>query len=443
MSALARTSERDCRTRTTSENCTASESWTRTKFGYDNIYELLSVTQGGSTTESYTFDPVGNRLTSLGSAAWSYNTSNELNSRPDASYAFDYNGNTIVKTDGTGSTSYTWDYENRMTSVILPGSGGTVSFRYDPFGRRIYKSSSSGTSIFAYDNDDIVEETNAGGATVARYTQGPAVDEPLAMLRSSTTSYFQADGMGSITSLSSTSGALANIYGYDSFGNLVASSGNLVNSFRYTGREFDPETSLYYYRARYYDLQSGRFFSEDPYRWTAGINFYRYVRNRPTYFRDPSGKLNIASGFPPNCLKDLLDGIKILQDRIRTLPGCNCFFTSHGLHAPLDLLLASPLFTVNYDPQGNAEKNEKRRLAYVLPGDPFNIYLTPRGCASGPAHIAQDLAHEFAHISLGHASEYYNNHPLPENPDHALARQAEVACGFRIQAATTVVVTAP
>jgi FlaA1/EpsC-like NDP-sugar epimerase len=37
---------------------------------------------------------------------------------------------------------------------------------------------------------------------------------------------------------------------YDSFGNLVASSGSLVNSFRYAGREFDAETSLYYYRAK-------------------------------------------------------------------------------------------------------------------------------------------------------------------------------------------------
>jgi len=55
------------------------------------------------------------------------------------------------------------DYENRMTSVTLPGSGGTVSFKYDPFGRRTYKFSSSGTSIFAYDGDNMVEETNSSG----------------------------------------------------------------------------------------------------------------------------------------------------------------------------------------------------------------------------------------------------------------------------------------
>ena len=50
----------------------------RTNYGYDNIYELLSAAQGGTTKESYMYDSVGNRLTALGSAAWSYNTSNEL-----------------------------------------------------------------------------------------------------------------------------------------------------------------------------------------------------------------------------------------------------------------------------------------------------------------------------------------------------------------------------
>ena len=58
--------------------------------------------------------------------------------------AYDNNGNTQTMVNSSGTTTYAWDFENRLTSVSLPGSGGTVSFRYDPFGRRIYKSSSSG-----------------------------------------------------------------------------------------------------------------------------------------------------------------------------------------------------------------------------------------------------------------------------------------------------------
>jgi RHS repeat-associated protein len=199
------------------------------------------------------------------------------------------NGNETSKTDSTGTTTYAWDYENRLTSVTLPGSGGTVSYGYDPLGRRIYKSSASGTSIYAYDVVNMVEEVSGAGAVVARYSQALNIDEPLAMLRSGATNYYEADGLSSVTSLSNTSGALANTYSYDSFGKPLTSSGTLVNSFRHAGRELDSEASLYYYRARYYDSSSGRFLSEDPVGFKGGQNFYNFVLNMPTNLIDPTG----------------------------------------------------------------------------------------------------------------------------------------------------------
>jgi len=109
------------------------------------------------------------------------------------------------------------------------------------------------------------------------------------MLRSATTSYYQADGLGSITSLSSGAGALAQTYTFDSFGNQTASSGSLTNPFRYTGRESDPETGLYYYRARYYDSAAGRLIGEDPIGFDGETNFYLYVDNDPNDWTDPLG----------------------------------------------------------------------------------------------------------------------------------------------------------
>jgi len=170
----------------------------------------------------------------------------------------------------------------------------TVSFKYDPFDRRIYKSSSSGTSIFAYDLGNLAEETNSSGAVIARYDQTDGLDEPVAMLRNATTSYYETDGLGTVTSLSTSTGALAETYTYDSFGNTTNSSGSLTNPFQYTSREFDTESNLYFYRARYYDPQAGRFLSEDPLGpKDEGPNLYAYVSNNPIMSVDPLGRYKI------------------------------------------------------------------------------------------------------------------------------------------------------
>jgi RHS repeat-associated protein len=254
-------------------------------YGYDLIYELTQVTQGGGTTESYSYDNVGNRLSSSGVPSYSYNTSNELTATSSGSYSYDANGNTLSDAQGR---SFTWDFENRLTQAVNPGVG-TTNFRYDPFGRRIQKSGPNGTTNYLYDGANLIEERDGAANVLARYTHGVVVDEDFAMLRNGTSSYYQQDGIGSITSLSNLSGALAETYAYDAFGKLTAFTGTLTNPFQYTGREFDSETELYSSRARYFDPNAARFLSQDPIRFNGGMNFYAYVRNNPAVFKDVFG----------------------------------------------------------------------------------------------------------------------------------------------------------
>jgi hypothetical protein len=87
------------------------------------------------------------------------------------------------------------------------------------------------SSIYAYDSDNLIEETNATGTAVARHSQGLNIIEPLAILRGGTTSYYQADGLGSITSLSNTAGALAHTYRLDSFGNQRANIEEFIEEY--------------------------------------------------------------------------------------------------------------------------------------------------------------------------------------------------------------------
>jgi RHS repeat-associated protein len=290
-----------------------------TNYSYDQIYELLQATQGGTASETYTYDPVGNRLSSLGVSSYTNNASNELTATSNASYTYDANGNTTSETNSTGTTNYTWDYENRLASVTLPSTGGTVTFKYDPFGRRIYKQSPNATNIFVYDGDNLVETVNSSGGTVGRYTQGQSIDEALALQRGTTTDYYEADGLGSITSLTATNGSITQSYTYDSFGNTTNSSGSLTNFFRYTNREFDTESNLYYDRARYYDQGDGRFLSEDPVRFRGGLNFYGYTGNNPTNFTDPEGLLKVC------CRPVGIPGA-------RQLGACHCFLQTGDGH---------------------------------------------------------------------------------------------------------------
>ena len=126
----------------------------------------------------------------------------------------------------------------------------------------------------------------------------------------------------------------------------------MTNPFRYTARELDTETSLYYYRARYYDPDAGHFLSEDPIGFAGSTNFYEYASQSPTNYADPSGRqegvvigttAGCALAGPPGCAVgagvgetvDILQGIAasvfllnelrdLLKDLKKPCPRDNC-----------------------------------------------------------------------------------------------------------------------
>jgi YD repeat-containing protein len=209
--------------------------------------------------------------------SYNYNTSNELTSTTAATYTYDANGNTLTKSNSSGTTGYTWDFENRLTSAVVPGIG-TVTFRYDPFGRRIQKAFTQGTTInYVYDGASSIEEADSSGNLLAHYAQGGSIDEPLMALRSGASAFYEADGLGSITSLSSSTATISNSYTYDTFGNGTL-SGSFVTPYRYTARDYDLETGLQYSRARYlrpHCRKIHRRRSDTILRWTQLLRLHR------------------------------------------------------------------------------------------------------------------------------------------------------------------------
>ena len=81
---------------------------------------------------------------------------------------------------------------------------------------------------------------------------------------------------------------IRNYYCYDAFGESVISHEDIHNRFRFNGEQYDPVTSQYYLRARFYNPVIGRFTQEDTY-YGDGLNLYEYCRNNPVFYRDPSG----------------------------------------------------------------------------------------------------------------------------------------------------------
>jgi RHS repeat-associated protein len=203
-------------------------------------------------------------------------------------FVYDANGNLCAKGGTTctnGTTTYDWDAENRLVAV-KQGATTLASFTYDAIGRRATKTAGGVTTTYVYDGAQFIEE-RPGAGTVKRYVYGPGIDRPLAQVIASATSYFVADHLGSIVQVTDGSGAPTLVREYDASGNLL--QGASTNGYGFTGREWDAETGLAYYRARYYDPKSGRFLSEDPIGFEGGTNFYSYVWDNPVNSIDPSG----------------------------------------------------------------------------------------------------------------------------------------------------------
>jgi len=276
---------------------------------YDLIYRLLQ-TASPTQTETFAFDPVGNRTSGPGvvDTRYQFDAANRMTRGRTLDYGYDNNGNQIARTvPGAADKSWTqsWDYENRLTKVekIKGAERKTVTFRYDPFGRRIEKKvetvidgvMKAVTHAYVYDQEDIAIEITTDGTTTTttRYYHGPGIDEPLAMERGGSYYYYHADGLGSVTAITDQNRNVVQSYEYDSFGRPTPST-NFRNSLAYTGKEWDWETGLHKVGVRYYDYMEGRFISRDPIGIAGGINLYAYTYNNPINFRDPTGMLVYA-----------------------------------------------------------------------------------------------------------------------------------------------------
>ena len=204
--------------------------------------------------------------------------------------AYDPNGNLT----SDGSFAYAYDAENRL--ITASGNGMAAAYAYDPLGRRVASTVNGSATFFLHDGDTEIGDDTAAGTLLRRYIPGDAIDEPVAMVTPGqngapeTQAFVHTDKMGSIIAMSGSTGALSEgPYTYDAYGNGAPATGI---PFKFTGQRLDPETGLYYYRARYYSAALGRFLQTDPVGYKDDVDLYTYVGDDPTDKADPTGKLS-------------------------------------------------------------------------------------------------------------------------------------------------------
>lgn len=277
-------------------------------YQYDNLYRLNTVTTNATLAESYTYDEVGNRVTGPTAAtSYAYSQGNQLDSKTGATFEYDDYGNLKKKIQGTTTYTYVYDDENRLKTVEKRSGtilAATVSMVYDPFGRRIernvLKGSTETVNRYVYDNDNILYEYDGTGQLLRRMSNHPlGIDFPIAYNTDTSAFYYFRDALGSVNFVTDQNGTAVAEYSYDSFGTPTKTRlGSQPQPFSYTGREYDTDAALYYYRARYYDPTVGRFIQKDPIGLAGGINLYPYVQNNPINFIDPTGLSAITNVLP-------------------------------------------------------------------------------------------------------------------------------------------------
>ncbi|PTA66362.1 hypothetical protein C8263_18360 [Deinococcus arcticus] len=158
-------------------------------------------------------------------------------------------------------------------------------YSYDANGRRYSRNLNGDTTTFLYDGINAIQErsgnttTNFFGAGVDNYFSKSTGEGALTYLK---------DALGSTLGLVNANGAFSSTYVYGPYGETIQTGNVDSNSNQYAAREKDAG-NLYYYRARYYNSELGRFISQDPIGLEGGINWYAYANGNPVQISDPYG----------------------------------------------------------------------------------------------------------------------------------------------------------
>jgi RHS repeat-associated protein len=286
--------------------------------------------------EDYSYDAAGNRfkltvvtsVRSTESISEYYANSNYL--KTDGKYAFTYDnaGNLVGKCnkytiDGDNVTfnttaegveywQYRYDLMNRLVAVKRNGPV-IAEYAYDPNGLRVVKRANGETIHYVFEGTEPLFKKWITSGKIRSYVY--AAGKHLARVdgeignSEAPVYYYHNDHLGNVKAVTDIHGTMVWSADYTAFGNRfkINAIDGFEQEFGQTGKEYDPDVELYYFNARWYDPELGRFISEDPAK--DGSNWYIYCGNNPLVFIDPTGLdfWGSCGNFFSNCWSSVVD----------------------------------------------------------------------------------------------------------------------------------------
>jgi RHS repeat-associated protein len=335
------------------------------KAPWEDEPKCTDITRTRAYTEEYLYDPVGNMLRLRHSAGAKGNFTRDfalaagnnrlarvtIGTMPPHKYAYDENGNLLGENT---ERHFEWDHSDQLRAYSTQAGNAPPSvhaqYLYDAAGQRVTKlvrKQGGAYEVTVYIDGlfehhrlvDLPGQKHAGQKQATHPQKGeappgrpakpkPNPSEPGQMLENNTlhvmdnqsriallrvgqpfdkdttpaVKYHLGDHLGSSNVVIDASGGWINReeftpYGETRFGSFAR------KRYRFTGKERDEESGLYYHGARYYAPWLGRWVSCDPSGMKDGINVVRYVQDNPITLFDPTGKdalvslSNFAAGF--------------------------------------------------------------------------------------------------------------------------------------------------
>ncbi|PWG15419.1 hypothetical protein DF268_01010 [Streptomyces sp. V2] len=316
--------------------------------GYDLTYDAAGRLTSGcfpqpwvtgcaaTRTTSYTYDKVGNRLTStLGTTAtnYSYDAADQLTSTTSGTtttaYTYDGEGNQTK----SGNDTYTYDLAGQISAATV--AGGNYTYDHDASGNQI-ATAKDGTVTGRIQWDPnaplplLATETDSAGALRQSYRYDPLGQPAATKTAAGALFSYHHDTQGSPVDVTSSTGTLHQRWAYDPFGTRIlntTTSGAPASTPAYTGARYETTTGNLDLHARQYSTTTGRFNRPDPAppaRTSPSISAYAYANNQPTLLTDPSG---LTPDDPNDRVDSLGEGLKIFGEGFL-----------QGLKTPFDFL---------------------------------------------------------------------------------------------------------